>query len=79
MPTAQRLYQKTYILENIVTLKEAIEYVKESDQDYIFFKIDFDKAFDRLNLQSTLDALQHMECGANFCAMVKTLLGNAST
>ena len=38
-----------YILGNIVTLWEAMDYAKESKQDYIFLKIDFDKAYDKLN------------------------------
>ena len=68
-----------YILENVVTLWEAIEYGEETEQDYIFLKIDFDKAYDRLNWQYMLEALQHLSRGESFCFMFKTLLGNAST
>ena len=54
-----------------------MEYAKESEQDYTFFKIDFDEAHDRLNWQYMLDSLRHMGCENKFCSMVKTLLGNA--
>ena len=67
-----------YILDNIVTLWEAMDHAKELEQDYIFLKIDFDKAYDRLNWNYTLQALHHMGGEVKFCSMVKTLLGNAS-
>ncbi|MCO5572277.1 hypothetical protein L7F22_026030 [Adiantum nelumboides] len=67
-----------FILDNIVTLWEAMEYAEEVGQDYVFLKIDFDKAYDKLNWNYTIDALRHMGCGEKFCSMVKTLLGNAS-
>ena len=67
-----------FILDNIVTLWEAMEYAEESGQDYIFLKIDFEKAYDRLNWHYIIQALLHMGCGAKFCSMVKTLLGNAT-
>ncbi|MCO5576231.1 hypothetical protein L7F22_030040 [Adiantum nelumboides] len=67
-----------FILDNIVTLWEAMEYAEEVGQDYVFLKINFDKAYDRLNWNYTIDALRHMGCGEKFCSMVKTLLGNAS-
>ena len=55
-----------------------MEYAEESEQDYIFLKIYFDKAYDILNWQYTIEALLHMGCGVKFCVIVKTLLGNAS-
>ena len=64
-------------MDNIVTLWEAMEYAKDSRKDYIFLKIDFDKAYDRLNWQYTLQALIHMGCGVKLFSMVKTLLWNA--
>ena len=56
---------------------EGMEYVEESEQDYVFFKIDFDKAYDRLNRKYILESLDHMGCGSEFCRMVSTLFGHA--
>ena len=60
-----------------MTLWEAMDYAEESGQDYIFLKIDFEKAYERLNWDYIIQALMHMGCGVKFCSMVKTLLGNA--
>ena len=68
-----------FILDNIVTLWEAMEYAKDYGQDYIFLKIDFEKACDRLNWHYIIQALMHMGCGVKFWSMVRTLLGNALT
>ena len=58
-----------FILDNIVTLWEAMEYAEEFGQDYIFLEIDFEKAYDRLNWHYIIQALIHMGCGVKFCAM----------
>ena len=40
--------QGRYILDAIISLWEGMEFAKETKQDFCFFKIDFDKAYDRL-------------------------------
>ena len=49
-----------------------------AEETHIFFKIDFEKAYDRISWKYILEALRQMGCGDTFCSMVKTLLGNAS-
>ena len=50
-------FKGRYILDNIITLWEPMEHAEESVQDYILLKIDFDKAYNRLNGQHMLEAL----------------------
>ena len=35
-------------MEAVIAMWEVIEYAKESNQDLVFVKVDFDKAYDRL-------------------------------
>lgn len=77
-PEQKGFIKGRFILDAIIGLWERVEHAEETIQDYIFFKIDFDKAYDRLSWQYMIEALKHMGCGDKFCSMVKTLLGNAS-
>ena len=67
-----------FILDAIITIWEGMDFAEESKQDYIFFKIDFEKAYDRISWKYILEALKQMGCGSEFCNMVKTFRGNAS-
>ena len=37
-----------YILDAIIAIWEGMDFSEETQQDYIFFKIDFEKAYDRI-------------------------------
>ena len=67
-----------YILDAIIAIWEGMELAEETEQEYIFFKIDFEKAYDKVSWKYILESLKQMGCGENFCIMVKTLLGNAT-
>ena len=66
-----------YILDSIIALWEGIEHVEKTNQDFIFFKVGFDKAYDRISWDYILQSLGDMGLGPNFIHMVKTLFGNA--
>ena len=66
-----------YILDSIIASWEGIEHAEKTNQDFIFFKIDFDKAYDRIHWDYILQSLGDMGLGPNFTNMVKTLFGNA--
>lgn len=66
-----------YILDAIIGLWEGIEYAEESSQDYCFLKIDFDKAYDRLEWDFVVLALQCAGFAQKFIAQILTLFGNA--
>ena len=54
-----------------------MDFPEETKQDYIFFKIDFKKAYEKVSWKHIIESLKQMGCGENFCIMVKTLLGSA--
>ena len=64
-----------FTLDAIITIWEGMDFADETQQDYVFFKIDFEKAYDRISWRYILEALKRMGCGTTFCNMVKTLLG----
>ena len=68
-----------YILDAIIAIWEGMECAEETEKNYIFFKIDFEKAYDKVSWKYILESLKQMGCGKEFCIMVKTLLGNAAT
>lgn len=65
-----------FIFGAIISLWEGTEHADEAKQDYIFFKIDFEKTYGSLSWKHILEALKHMGCGIELCHMVKTILGN---
>lgn len=50
---------------------------EEIEQDYCFIKIDFDKAYDRLEWDFILQSLRSMGLQQNFITYIQTLFGNA--
>lgn len=49
----------------------------EEDLDFLFFKIDFDKAYDRIEWDFVLQSLHDLGLGKNFTKQVHALFGNA--
>ena len=76
-PEQKGFVRGRYILDAIIALWEGIEYAEESGQDFCFFKIDFDKAYDRLEWGFLCQSLTSMGLQPNFIRYVKTLFGNA--
>ena len=68
-----------YILDAILNLWEGSEYANDLSLEFLFFKIDFDKAYDRVEWDFILQSLFDMGCGKNFIKYVHMLLGNATT
>ena len=68
-----------YILDAIITLWEGMEYINDNNLDMLFSKIDFDKAYDRVEWDFILQSLQDMGFGKTFTKYVHCLFGNAKT
>lgn len=66
-----------FILDAIIALWEGFEYAEKSNQDFLFLKIDFEKAYDKIHWDFILQSLRDMGLGPQFTHMVKTLFGNA--
>lgn len=66
-----------FILDAIITLWEAIEYAQDENQDFVLYKIDFDKAYDKMEWDFIFQCLHDIGFGRNFTKYVSILFGNA--
>ena len=67
-----------YILDNIIFVSEGMEWAHKSKQKAIFLKIDFSKAYDRIEWPFILAMLQALGFGPNFLQSMETLFGDAN-
>ncbi|MCO5600177.1 hypothetical protein L7F22_054285 [Adiantum nelumboides] len=77
LPKQKGFIKGKFILDAIITLSESMDYAQESDQNYVYFKIDFDKAYDRVEWDFIFQSLQDIGFGRKFIKYVCTLFGNA--
>lgn len=56
---------------------EGIEHAQAAKQDFLIFKIDFEKAYDRLEWDFVLQSLWDMGLSRKFIRYVSVLFGNA--
>lgn len=63
----------TFILDNLFLMQETIDYAKKSNQPLLFLKLDFTKAYDKVDLQFLLAAMQMMGFPLEFIRMTKLL------
>ncbi|MCO5606714.1 hypothetical protein L7F22_060904 [Adiantum nelumboides] len=68
---------RRFILDTIITLRETFEYAEDVDMQYVFFKIDFDKAYDRIEWDFILQSLHDIGFGKLFVKYIHVLFGNA--
>ena len=65
-PEKNSFIKSKYILENIITIWEGMEWAHNSKQPTIFLKIDFSKAYDCIEWPFILVMLQALGFGPNF-------------
>lgn len=65
-----------YILDNFFLTHETIEYAKSSSQPLLFFKLDFSKVYDKVELRFLFLAMEKMGFPEEFTLMVKLLFIN---
>lgn len=65
------------LVEAVVSLWEGFDHATESGQDFVFVKIDFDKAYDRLEWSFILRCMEAMGFGERMILFIQTLMGNA--
>jgi hypothetical protein len=68
-----------FILDTVVSTWEAMEWARETSQQSLILKIDFDKAYDWVDWSFILEMLTCLGFGPRCVAMVNTLFTNAST
>ncbi|KAL3695873.1 hypothetical protein R1sor_009949 [Riccia sorocarpa] len=66
------------IMDNIVCAKLSQDYAEERQQPAIFCKLDFVKAFDRVQHEFLWDTLRSMHFSPEFIALVRTLVAEGS-
>ena len=69
---------KVPLIDAIIALWEGIEYVEETKPDYWFLKINFDKAYDRIEWEFVPQSMHDLGLGKRFIHFVHLLFGNAS-
>lgn len=55
-----------YILDNVIIIWEGMEWARSSNHDTIFIKIDFKKAYDRIEQNFIIDILDALGFGPIF-------------
>jgi hypothetical protein len=67
------------ILDNVVCAHEVLHQVKIKKQKGVMFKLDFEKAFDHVNLDFLLDVLHARGFGERFITWIKLILEGSRT
>jgi hypothetical protein len=62
-----------FILDSIFLTHETIFYAKKSNQPLAFLKMDFSKAYDRIDLRFMFTTLDRLGCPQKFIDMIKLL------
>jgi hypothetical protein len=77
-PEQTGFIKSRYILDNIIAVWEGMEWARQSKQAALFLKIDFAKAYDRIEWPFILAMLQALGFGPQFLHSVEMLFGDAS-
>ena len=59
-------FKVCYILDNVIIVWEGMEWAQVSNQEALFIKIDFEKAYDRIEWNFILSMLQDLRFGLVF-------------
>jgi hypothetical protein len=62
-----------FILNNILLTHETIAWVKKSKQPLVFFKLDFSKAYDKVDWSFLFDYMDKLRNPTKFVKMTKML------
>ena len=76
-PDQSAYLRNRFILDNILLTHETISWARKSQQESIFLKLDFSKAFDRVNWQFLFNAMSRMGFPQLFTNMVKLTMVEA--
>ena len=77
-PDQSAYLENRFILDNILLTHETLSWAKKSRQDTIFLKLDFSKAFDRVDWLFLLQIMSKMGFPQSFINMVRLTLRDAA-
>ena len=60
------------ISNNLVLLRDTLEYITQTDETGILVSLDQEKAFDRVNRMFLMELLDHFGFGSDFCRWIST-------
>jgi hypothetical protein len=66
-----------FILDNVLLIHEMLDWAKRFRQLIIFLKLDFSKAYDKVNWEFLLKALEKLGMSTQVVSMIKLLFSNA--
>ncbi|XP_071735007.1 uncharacterized protein [Rutidosis leptorrhynchoides] len=67
-----------YILDGALVANEVVEDLKRNKKHGLIFKVDFEKAFDSLNLDYLLEVMKCMGFGTKWCKWISSCLKSAT-
>lgn len=77
-PTQTGFVKGRFILKNLVTYWESLEWAKASSQNGAMLLLDFEKAYDRIEWGFITQMLDSLGFPVSFCKIVQTLLSDAN-
>lgn len=77
-PEQTKFFQGRYILDNVIVVWKGMKWVLSSNQDALFIKIDFEKAYDKIEWFFIIGMLSALGFDPYFISSVKILFGEAS-
>ncbi|GKD38647.1 reverse transcriptase domain, reverse transcriptase zinc-binding domain protein, partial [Tanacetum coccineum] len=67
-----------FILDGILIANETMEYLKRKKKRGLIYKVDFEKAYDSINLRFLIDIMRRKNFGNKWCTWVETCLRSSS-
>ncbi|GJY21854.1 cysteine-rich receptor-like protein kinase [Tanacetum coccineum] len=67
-----------YILDGVLIANETMEFLKKKKEKGLVFKVDFEKAYNSINLIFILDLMKRMGFGEKLCKWVEICLRSAT-
>jgi hypothetical protein len=77
-PNQTTFLKGRFILESVVAAHEIIHEVAHSDQAGFVFKLDYEKAYDKVNREFLIKMMSDRGFSQRWISIIKTLLDNGS-
>jgi hypothetical protein len=78
-PSQTGFIKDRQLVDNVMTVKEAMKVARRGDQNIAILLLDMEKAYDRVNWQFLVETLQQMGFGQTFTNTIITLLNGSQS